>query len=111
MAIDLQGDYSDMLAARRANHARAVEHLYSVFKRYPLRTTVTGCPHCVFPTDNDRLHSKPLEKLTAHDLVKYAQKAVTTWGGVDDLRHFFPRLAELLTDHEFVSSVGPQVVA
>lgn len=42
-----------------------------------------------------RLHLSSLRGLGASDLSRYARKAMTTWGGVDDFRHFLPRLFEL----------------
>lgn len=44
--------------------------------------------------------SKPLEELTAHDLGKFAWKALTTWGDVEDLKHFLPRLMQLIAQDD-----------
>ena len=74
----------------------AVEKLYTVFSRYPLRKHVEGCPCCVNETDKDLLESKPLRQLTLSDLGRYAFKAMTTWGDENDFRHFLPRIFELL---------------
>ena len=43
-----------------------------------------------------RLLSKPLRELAADDLSKYYWKAMTTWGAVDDFKHFLPRFFELI---------------
>lgn len=74
----------------------AVEGLYRVFRRYRLPKHVEGCPHCVHDRDHDRLYSRPLRELTGDDLDLYARKALTTWGGVEDFKHFLPRLFELM---------------
>jgi hypothetical protein len=75
-----------------------VEQLYSVFKRYPLSVPVEGCPHCTSQHDEQRLASKPLRLLAAEALERFAFKAMTTWGSVDDFKHSLPRLFELVTD-------------
>ncbi len=42
------------------------------------------------------MYAKPLRELSADDLGFYAHKAMTTWGNVNDFKHFLPRLLELL---------------
>ena len=86
----------------------AVERLYEVFARYPLITPVTGCPCCTTPADYAMLASKPLRQLTAKDLRKYATKALTTWGDVNDFRHFLPRLFELIFFDNFSIDVDAE---
>lgn len=73
---------------------RAVEDLYEVFAAYPL-TCVAGCPCCVVAADQARVRHRPLRDLTEEELGRYAGKAMTTWGTVDDFKHFLPRLFEL----------------
>ena len=75
----------------------AIEALYAAFARYPLRAHIDGCPHCDLEDAERGLHAKPLRELTADDLGDYAWKAMTTFGNVDDFRHFFPRIAEIIT--------------
>lgn len=74
----------------------AVAGLYAAFAHYPLAATVVGCPHCVDEGDNRIIHSRPLRELTWDELARYSWKALTTWGDSDDLRHFLPRLFELI---------------
>lgn len=78
-----------------ALHA-AVGALYTTFERYSLRKNVRGCPHCVDQFDNAAIHSRPLHELTWDELARYSWKTLTTWGDADDLRHFLPRLFELI---------------
>lgn len=73
----------------------AVRELYRVFRPYRTRRHPEGCTCCVSDEDNRRLMAKPLEELTAEDLDRYSMKALTTWGEVEDLKHFLPRLLEL----------------
>jgi predicted nucleotidyltransferase len=79
----------------RAALRAAIERLYETFARYGLPETVEGCECCVEPEDHARIHSRPLRMLTEDDLGKYARKAMTTWGSVEDFKHFLPRLLEL----------------
>lgn len=74
----------------------AIEGLYSTFAVYPLRPSIEGCNHCISPEDHARIHSRPLRELTADDLEEYSYSAMNTWGNEDDLRHFLPRLLELI---------------
>ncbi|GAA4934899.1 hypothetical protein GCM10023224_14440 [Streptomonospora halophila] len=77
---------------------RCVDELYEVFGRYPLAPEIDGCPHCVLPEAEAALRSAPLRRLSARALWPFAAKALTTWGGVNDLRHFLPRVLELVAD-------------
>lgn len=79
---------------------QAIEQLYAVFARYPLRSVVEGCPHCVYAADNEMLHAAPLRALPRENLEKYAWKTMTTWGKVSDFKHFLPRLLEILVDDD-----------
>ena len=84
--------------------SEAVEGLYEAFSGYPLARKIEGCPCCVSVEDETNIHRRSLRELTAEDLGRYAFKALTTWGGENDFKHFLPRLFELVT--EIVSIVG-----
>jgi hypothetical protein len=75
----------------------AINDLYAVFSRYPLRAHLVGCAHCFFEADNARLHSAPLREMEERDLKMFSWKTMTTWGDAADFKHFFPRLCELST--------------
>ncbi|MDI9309761.1 MAG: hypothetical protein QM535_06065 [Limnohabitans sp.] len=75
----------------------SIENLYEFFSVYPLGSEITGCPCCVSNTDKEKIHSKPLKELEGEDLDRYAFKAMTTWGNVEDFKHFLPRIFELLS--------------
>jgi hypothetical protein len=72
-----------------------IEDVYRVFARYPRPERVRGCQHCVTEDDQRDLLGAPLRELDAELLRRFAHKALNTWGDVDDLRHFLPRLLEL----------------
>lgn len=75
----------------------AIEGLYLAFARYPLQQRIEASPIVDVADAQRRLHARPLRKLEAADLGVFAFKAMTTFGGVDDFRHFLPRIAELLS--------------
>lgn len=101
MSFELNGDvtppaFSLTLAAR-------IEDLYGAFSEYPLRRHVEGCPcGCIPPGAEAKLHRRPLREMEPDDLERYAYKAMTTWGDVDDFRHFLPRLLELLVHRRLI---------
>jgi hypothetical protein len=70
----------------------AIENLYAAFRTYPLRPVVEFCPHCVTAAEEARLHGAPLRQLDRCALRRYAGRAITTWGTVNDLKHFLPRI-------------------
>jgi hypothetical protein len=80
--------------------AEAIQKLYRAFKPIQVRRHPEGCPCCVSDADRKRLFSKPLAELSAEDLGRFAWKALTTWGTVEDLKHFLPRLLELVAMDE-----------
>src|SRR2546430_7623713 len=71
--------------------------------------TVCDCG-CVTGDDLLRIASKPLRKLIAGDLERYAFKAITTWGEVHDFKHFLPRLLELAAEAGEVGHTAPETL-
>jgi hypothetical protein len=92
----------------RSSLDAAIERLYVVFARYGRPAVVAGCPCCVGAADQARLHARPLRALGEEELRRYAFKALTTWGTEDDLRHFLPRILELVARDGL--GVDPQTV-
>ena len=81
---------------------RAIERLYRAADR-PAPRAMEGCDCCVTPVERAALLAKPLRSLAASDLEGYASSAVLTVGTGDDLRYFWPRLAELSLGGELVT--------
>lgn len=79
---------------------KSIENLYSVFSKYEIRSFIEGCPCCVSDRDKEKIHSMELRELEEEDLSRYAFKAMTTWGNVDDFKHFLPKILELCIDHD-----------
>ncbi|MEO7300211.1 MAG: hypothetical protein ABI042_16725 [Verrucomicrobiota bacterium] len=86
----------------------AIRKLYTAFAQYSPRHP-EGCPCCVSDEDKRRLLSKPLNALTVDDVSRYSLKALTTWGTVNDFKHFLPRLLELMATDE-CSAIEPEVL-
>lgn len=80
----------------------AIEELYKTFAKYPFKSTIEGCPCCVSDTDKSTLHSKQLRELEDEDISRYAFKAMTTWGDVNDFKHYLPRIFELLSTRKLI---------
>ena len=75
----------------------AIEQLYVALQGYPLPPSMPPCP-CCHSVDSERpLYSLNLRKLRPKDLEQYARDALLTWGGVDEFRHFLPRIFEIPT--------------
>jgi hypothetical protein len=80
---------------------------YDAF-RMPAPRLVEGCSCCTSPEELESLVTTPRQALSAEQLEFYASNALLTVGGIEDLRHYWPRLAELsiagelLTDAEIV---------
>jgi hypothetical protein len=68
----------DLTAAR--------QRLAAAFAAYPARHPVEGCPCCVTSEDQ--------QALAGGDLGRFSAKALTTWGDVEDFKHFLPRLLD-----------------
>lgn len=79
-----------------------MEELYQVFAKYRGPLKINGCPCCVSDSAKELIHSKPLRELEEDDLKYYAFKAMTTFGEVNDFKHFLPRIFELTTTTYFV---------
>jgi len=75
--------------------ASAIEALYATFARYKLNGPVDDCPDGTSSEDDRLLNSDPLHKLPAANLERFAFKAVSTLGALEDFKHFMPRILEL----------------
>jgi hypothetical protein len=82
----------------------SLEGLYRVFSIYPLSEYTDPCLHCHSIDDEAKLHSLPLRQLGIAELRDYAADALSVWGGVNDFKHFLPRIFEL-----FVNSADPSL--
>ncbi len=88
MAVDL--------TAREAELRKCVRRVYQVFGSYKLARYIQ--PDRCFPNfcDDRPLRADSLCRLPAAAFKNYQWKAITTWGTVDDFKHFLPRMLELI---------------
>src|SRR5687768_7110520 len=87
----------------------AIQDLYAVFRRYR-SVSFEGCPDCTSPAETARLAAPLLRELNPDDLARYAFKAMTTWGTIDDFKHFLPRIFDLLAQTGGGSWIEPEIV-
>jgi hypothetical protein len=75
-------------------HPDTRSRLRSAFRKYPKPKKLEGCPHCVGKREGDPLCLAGLDDITVGMVSRYAAKAISTWGTVDDYKYFLPRLLE-----------------
>lgn len=90
--------------------SESIRQLYNCFLRYPLKAKIEGCPHCNLGNSESALHNKSLNDLTWDDLGVYPFKAMTTFGDVDDFKHFLPRILELLATDFFNAHYDTELI-
>jgi hypothetical protein len=90
-----------MLLGMTEHRRAAVEGLYAAFGHVPRPARAEGCPHCVAPDEDRPLLDGPVRALAPYALARYAAKAMSTWGGVEEFRYFLPRLLECAADDAF----------
>ncbi|MCX5661097.1 MAG: hypothetical protein NTW19_15530 [Planctomycetota bacterium] len=78
------------------NLDRCVRDLYDVFAVYPLAKWIE--PDGAFPwaCDDRPLRASPLAQIPESAFKWYQTKAISSWGGVDDFKHFLPRIFDLI---------------
>jgi hypothetical protein len=80
-----------------ADLKQAVERLYEVFSVYPGNINMCVSPLKGTPEEmNSPLFSKPLRELTSQELSLFSTSVLYTWGMEPDLKHFLPRILELI---------------
>lgn len=77
----------------------AVQNLYDVFSIYHLdakRLKEHSCPCCVTDEEIREIVVKPLRQLSEDELGHFSKSAISTFGCVEDYKHYLPRILELL---------------
>ncbi|WP_067481367.1 hypothetical protein [Actinomadura hibisca] len=80
---------------------RAVAEAYAVFGAYRTPTGADFCAHCLRPEQVAALRAVPLPDLTEAHLDTYLLRAMNTWGGEAEFKHYLPRMLELLARDEW----------
>ena len=70
------------------------EALAEAFSRLLKPVRLEGCPCCTDDTVGKRLREGSGWSASTRDLDHYAPKAMTTWGSVNDFKHFLPAIFE-----------------
>ena len=70
------------------------EALAEAFSRLLKPVKLEGCPCCTDDTVGKRLREGSGWSASTRDLDHYAPKAMTTWGSVNDFKHFLPAIFE-----------------
>lgn len=97
-------------SAFELNIRDAIQGLYETFRSYRVEFPLQACECCVTDGDQRRIAAAPLADLSEFDIGRYVYKAVTTFGTVQDFKHFLPRILELQAlDPNF--RVGGEIVA
>jgi hypothetical protein len=100
---------TDVSAIREAKLRESIEELYATFGCYRLPEGWRNNFYIAQYTKEEILRSTPVRKLTDDDLSIYHWKAMTTWGSVEDFKHFVPRLLELIVPRaERAESYAPR---
>jgi hypothetical protein len=74
----------------------AIENLYAVFSVYEGKREMRGSPvYGALDDWNKEITSKPLRELSSENLALFSWKAMTTWGDVEDFKHYLPIIFEL----------------
>jgi hypothetical protein len=102
MAVDLK--------AREATLRERVRKVYAAFRGYRLAPHIEPDPCFPSVCDDGPLRAERLHLLPAAAFDRYQLKAMTTWGSVEDFKHFLPRLLEIIANAESNETL-PQVEA
>lgn len=80
------------------NLKTATETLYTTFKKYHVAGDLRGrsCDCCVTHEEIRLLLSKPLTDLSEDEISPFFRSAISTFGNVEDFKHFLPRILELM---------------
>lgn len=73
-----------------------IECLYATFSQYQADLTDRSPYISITDAEANSLQSRPLRQLTTADLDRYVRSALSTWGGIDEFKHFLPRIFELI---------------
>ncbi len=79
---------------------KSISKLYQVFSPYNIQGSLRerSCDCCVTDKEIKMLLSKPLNSIRVEEINYYMTSAITTFGDVNDYKHFLPRLLELIAN-------------
>ncbi len=77
----------------------SIDNLYKVFSKYGLNVTTlrnSSCPCCVTDEEIKEIATKPLKQLSGDELGHFSRSAISTFGTLEDYKHFLPRILECM---------------
>jgi hypothetical protein len=78
-----------------------IEKIYAVFNKYQLNGKIEKCPcGCISNEEEQKIYSTTLMNLSADDLGFYNRKAMSTWGNIENYKHFLPRIIEIYKENK-----------
>ncbi|WP_299883233.1 hypothetical protein [uncultured Lacinutrix sp.] len=79
---------------------KLTNQLYNTFSKYSIKGDLRdrSCDCCVTDEEIRVLLSKPLKDLNDDDIGHFSRSAISTFGHVEDFKHFLPRILELMQD-------------
>ncbi len=82
----------------KTNLSIATENLYKIFKPYTIKGNLRdrSCDCCVSDDEIKTLLSKDLNELSEDEIGHFMRSAISTYGGIEDYKHFLPRIFELM---------------
>lgn len=85
------------------NLESAIQNVFEVFSVYTLNGGLRdrSCKCCVSQEEIRELVSKPMNELSVDEIGHFMRSAISTFGDVDDLKHFLPRILELFQDPSY----------
>ncbi len=86
----------------RSNLVVNTEILYRTFSDYSIPEDLRkrSCECCVNDDEIQILLSKPLNKLSVNEIGHFMRSAISTFGGINDYKHFLPRILELIQNEK-----------
>ena len=79
-------------------YEQALENLYQVFSKYPLKEMDCYPCGCVKEKYKASLLNTPLREIEEEVISYYSFKSLTTMGDLEDFKHFLPRSLEFLRE-------------
>ncbi len=87
------------------NLKESINNLYEVFQSYTVLGNLRdrSCDCCVTDEEIKELLSKPLKEIQPDEIYHFMSSALTTYGDINDYKHFLPRILELTVDYDFLT--------
>lgn len=78
-----------------------IQPIYDTFSCYKLNQDMFHCPCCISQEEAAILYLKDFRIMDKDDFGNYPGKALSTWGDVQDFKHFLPRILELESYNDY----------